>query len=274
MSYLKNNQLMCVLFTLTLLGGCDSGDDSESVAAVEPPSVPVLATGKLTLVQNQVFSACVDLNGGKTSHFDPQTVLAHGGDPYGGSYKWHSDTVYGAFVGALTGVFDYPTLDPTSITLPKTAAGTTAEYLFNITVSDGGTQSATGQATLAVLTADSSPITEGGITIPGVGCPRVVLQQRGMNIQLPDWNSGDYIYAASLYVVGGTPPYIWSLDPGLGTDTLPPGFGLNKNNGVVYSDGAPWVSSTGKTYSFTVTVTDKTGETAVLKDRYSITINQ
>ena len=79
-------------------------------------------------------------------------------------------------------------------------------------------------------------------------------------------------YGASLFVLGGTPPYYWREDSSYsaGTDLSTVGLSIGYTNGVV--SGTPPSSASGKTVRFRVVVKDATGDVAAYQPIYTINI--
>ena len=188
---------------------------------------------------------------------DPVTLLAEGGAPQGG-YTWTlvSGSHYpsGTTVDPLTGVFHATggtvSLQPTSFKMTATA----------------GSNSATSKAYIVkVMNYGSGPV------------PSAVLQQwdpYGTDpsaFELADAKAGKG-YGASLFVLGGEPPYHWAEDLGYAgrTDLSSVGLTLSPTTGVVW--GEPFSSASGKTVKFRVVVTDSEGETAAYEPVYTIQI--
>jgi hypothetical protein len=241
--------------TITAGNGVVSG--SLAITIKLPPTTPGGGGGgsTLSIVEGQTLSACFDTNAGITSVVNPQTLIAFGGAPLSG-YTWTISSLSafpsGTTVSSLTGVFNG--------TGGKFALAP-GSYTFKMDVSDG-TSSASGTITLIVEQANSS----GAGGIPGVGCPDAVFQQSpSFGNLLPSAKAGSP-YGASLWVMGGTPPYTWSL----ATGTLPPGLSVDASKGVVR--GTPFSSASGQTFQFTVKVTDAMGETAITPSTCRITV--
>jgi len=187
----------------------------------------------------------------------PLTLLAEGGAPHGG-YTWAlaSGSHYpsGTTVDPLTGVF-HATGGPVAL-----QAGS-----FKMTVS-AGSNSATSKSYLVQLwDYHSGP------------SPSAVLQQwdpYGVDpsaLELADAKAGEG-YGASLFVMGGTPPYQWHEDLSYSgrTDLSSVGLSISQTNGVVW--GEPLSSASGKTVKFRVVVTDSDGETAAYQPVYTILV--
>ncbi len=189
-----------------------------------------------------------------TTIVDAVTLLAEGGGPLNG-YTWQlaSGSSYpsGTTVDPLTGVFK-----PTGGALSHTPT------TFKMTVTAGSYSAASPAYTVRVVNYGSGPV------------PSAVLQQwpPGVDpsaLELADAEAGKP-YGASLYVLGGTPPYHWSEDVAYSTDLTTAGLTVHGTTGVV--SGTPVSSVSGKTLSFRVIVTDATGKTAAFKPTYSINV--
>ena len=87
------------------------------------------------------------------------------------------------------------------------------------------------------------------------------------SFQLPNAEAGQP-YGATLYAVGGKPPYQWSLDPEYSTDFALTGLWLDPSKGLIR--GTISDSMAGKTIRFAVIVKDSTGQTALGKPIYEI----
>jgi hypothetical protein len=208
--------------------------------------------------------ACIDTYT-HISNVYPRTLMAEGGAPsLGNGYTWRAQSLSTLPMGTtvFNGVF-------------KSNGGILAgagEYLVKIEVSDGpGGSTATGIFTFSVGTASSAP--SGGIPMPG--CPEFVLSQYtsyspNNTFVLTDAYASKP-YGASLFAMGGTPPYKWSLDTSGGLSILPSGLSLDPINGIIY--GTPFQSTSGKTFKFSVIVKDNAGGTASGNGPvYSITV--
>jgi len=189
-----------------------------------------------------------------TTIVDAVTLLAEGGGPLNG-YTWQlaSGSSYpsGTTVDPLTGVFK-----PTGGALSHTPT------TFKVTVTAGSYSATSPAYTVRVVNYGSGPV------------PSAVLQQwpPGVDpsaLELMDAEVGKP-YGASLYVLGGTPPYHWVEDVAYSTDLTTAGLTVHGTTGVV--SGTPVSSASGKTLSFRVIVTDATGETAAFEPVYSISV--
>ncbi len=202
---------------------------------------------KLRVLPNYALSACLDTNTGK-SYVDAQTMMAAGGSPGVAGYTWSSDFSTfpaGTTVLPLTGVFQ-----------GNGGSVVSGQYIVKVKVSDGSS-TATGTAALTVITASSGVING----IPDPGCPFAILQQYpGGSFQLDD-AVANKPYGATLFALGGTPPYFWSEDETYTerSDFDMSGLKIDSTKGIV--SGTPFESASGKTLKFVVTLKDSTGET-------------
>lgn len=185
-------------------------------------------------------------------NFNPQTVLADGGSPLH-AYTWSiengSSIPSGIKIAPLTGVITYPGTSGSSFS--------TGTIPIKVKVSDGSS-SATGYVNLKVTN-----------YTPG---PGAILQQLSVNFQLVN-GVANKSYGASLFAMGGTPPYSWSLDETYAgsADLTAAGLTVDGTAGIVR--GTIMNSASGKTVKFKVVVTDHTGATAVGNPVYSIKID-
>ncbi len=200
--------------------------------------------------QNQSITANID-NAGYTN-INPQTLLAEGGTPLH-NYTWSveaSPTPPSGFVfWTLTGVI--------------TRTGTTANGLsvgtrtFKVKVSDG-----------TCTDVESIELIVTGYT-PGLSA---IFQQLSSGFTL---KSGDVnkAYGASLFVMGGTPPYTWALDDSYAGSAAFTSAGLtvDASGGIVRASTLN--STSGSIIKFKVIVTDNAGETAVYSPVYTINVN-
>ncbi len=204
----------------------------------EQTNEPADGVSALTVQGHTFTGMIVHLNNGSSVYsINNETLLAKGGAPLSG-YTWSlanlSAFPAGATVDPLTGIF-------------KSAGGIliAGTHNFEMTASDGS-RSASGNFILEVEEyQDFGPLL--GFQQPlGIH-----------NLDLPDAITG-YGYGASLWAIGeGVLPWSWYLASG----ELPPGLVIDQARGVVR--GTPNSSAAGNTYSFTITVKDNNGDTAV-----------
>jgi hypothetical protein len=242
--------LLSVLLAVSLTA-CD-GDEGDSNSGT-----------KLRILPGYNQGACIDTYT-HISNVYPRTLMAEGGAPsLGNGYTWKAQSLSTLPMGTAIydGVF-------------KSNGGALAgagQYSVKIEVSDGpgaGGSTATGIFTFSVGTVSSAP--SGGIPMPG--CPEFVLSQiTGItDFALLDAYASKP-YGASLFAMGGTPPYKWNLDISNGLSVLPSGLRIDPINGIIY--GTPFQGVERKTYKFSVVVKDNAGGTASGNGPvYSITV--
>jgi hypothetical protein len=201
--------------------------------------------------QTQSITANID-DGGYTN-INAQTLLADGGTPLR-SYSWSIENnpvpPPGYIFWPQSGV-----IDRTSGTASNgLKVGTTK---FKVTVSDGSCNK-TEEIDLVVTQ-----------YTPG---PAAVFQQLSSNFQLKN-GEANKPYGASLFAMGGTPPYSWQLDetyPG-SADVTTAGLSIDATGGIVR--GTSLNSASGKNIRFKVIVTDVSGAVAVYSPVYSIMVD-
>jgi len=200
--------------------------------------------------QNQGISANIDNKG--YTNFNAQTILADGGNPLH-SYTWSLDLSStppsGITIEPLTGVINRTGTSSTGLKV-----GTTT---FKVTVSDG---SATRTESINLVITDYTP------------GPAAILQQLSSGFQLKA-GEANKPYGASLFVMGGTPPYKWALDASYAgsADLTKAGLAVEANGGIV--TGTILNSAAASTIKFKVKVTDKTGTVAAYSPIYTINVN-
>lgn len=204
---------------------------------------------EMRILPGQVLSGNIDAKG--TLYVAPQMIMAEGGNPFH-SYDWSldlsSNPPSGLSIGALSGII---TRENTSAT--GFSAGTRS---FTVKVSDGS-QVKSGNVKLLITNSDIHPI--------------AVLQQLPVDeFQLMDATT-DKPYCASLFILGGTPPYMWALDPVYSQAFSAAGLTLDPIYGLV--KGTMTSANAGKTISFKVVVRDSKMKTAVYEPLYTIRVN-
>jgi hypothetical protein len=204
---------------------------------------------KLSIFTGQTVAGNINSQSNE-SYVCPQTLLAVGGDPHNG-YSWScSKYPAGTTVTAGTGVF-------------KSTGGSlvTGRQKFTMTVSDG-TSTASADFTFTVVSI--YPAWE------------IILQQMNVaEFDLGEATAGKP-FGASLFAMGGTPPYTWSEDLSYNgrSDFDASGLVIDANDGIVR--GTPLASASGNTLRFAVTVRDANGDVAGgnrgIDPIYSITV--
>lgn len=204
----------------------------------------------LRILPNQVITANIDNNG--FLNFNAQTILADGGNPLN-SYTWSIESSpaspSGLTIEPLTGVVNMIGNSSTGLSV--------GDRTFKLKVSDGSS-TATETVTLRVT----------GYT-PGMAA---IFQQLNDDFYLKD----AYVnkpYAASLYAMGGTPPYSWRLDDTFsGTANFTSsGLSIGATSGIVY--GTILESAAEQHILFKVIVTDATGTVAFYSTYYLLYVN-
>jgi hypothetical protein len=204
---------------------------------------------ELRILPGQVISANIDAKG--TLYVAPQMVMAEGGNPFH-SYDWSvdmgSNPPSGVSIGAISGII---TRDNTS------AAGFSAgTRSFTLKVSDGS-QVKSGNVSLHITSYDIHP--------------EAVLQQLPVGEYPLMSATTDKPYCASLFIMGGTPPYMWAVDPEYSQAFSAAGLTLDPIYGLV--KGTLTSANAGKTISFKVVVRDSKIKTAVYEPLYTIRVN-
>ncbi|MBC8321068.1 MAG: hypothetical protein H8E34_10125 [Bacteroidetes bacterium] len=229
-----------ILMGITIMFSCkkDSIDPGSSLRILKSP-----------LGQNQSISANID-NAGYTN-FNAQTILADGGNPTS-RYTWSLDLSSNppAGVTIANGV-----INRIGNTINGLKVGTTT---FKVTVSDG---SVSRTESIDLMVSDYTP----GYS--------AVFQQLSIGFQLKDAEANEP-YAASLFAMGGTPPYSWKLDETFAgsKDLTNAGLVVDGTGGIVRCTS--FNSASGKVINFKVIVTDKggAGDIAIYSPVYTIVI--
>ncbi len=241
---MKQNIFHTILFILLSLSFSCSKTSSTSSIEGSPLRILTSPTGQL-----QRISANIDNNG--YTNFNPQTILADGGSVLS-HYTWSldlsSNPPAGMTIDKFTGVINR--LGHSSTGLKKGLS------TFKVIVSDGNSE-----ATETVELNVSS-------WTPG---PLALLAQLDGSFALVN-GKANKAYAATLFAVGGEPPYKWDLDetyPG-SSDLTAAGLTVDQMYGIVR--GTSFNSSAGKVIKFKVKLTDATGDVSYNRTLYSITV--
>ncbi len=209
------------------------------------------ASSSLRILPNQTISGNIDNTG--YTNFNAQTILADGGSPlhnYGWSVESSPTPPSGVIFWPQTGIICRTGTSSTGLSV-----GTRT---FNVTVSDGNS-TATETVTLNIT----------GYT-PG---PAAAFQQWPLaEFQLKD-GEANKSYGASLFAMGGTPPYSWKLDNTYSgsSDVTNASLILDAASGLARGTIDP--SASGKTLRFRIIVTDNAGEVASDGPIYTIKVN-
>jgi hypothetical protein len=236
--------LLPAFVAAALLASCTKEENKSSSCTLSILKSP---TG-----QHQSITANIDNNG--YTNIAAQTLLASGGTPLR-NYNWSVEASpvppSGYIFWPLSGIID------------RTSGGTAANGLtvgtktFKVKVSDG-----------SCSVTESVDIIVTGYT-PG---PAAIFQQLSspFTLKTADANKA---YGASLFAMGGTPPYSWALDPTYAgsTDLTAAGLLVDPDGGIVR--GTVTSSAAGKTIKFKVKVTDATNAVAVYSPVYTIVVN-
>lgn len=200
----------------------------------------------LRILPGQMLSANIDANG--SMYFMPQMLMAEGGNPFH-SYSWSldksSNPPSGLTIGAIDGIAIRSNTSGTGFT-----AGTT---YFKVTVSDGD-QVRTESVGLHITNYEVSPVAD--------------VQQLPVNeFKLMDGKINSS-YCASLFVMGGTPPYTWAIDSDYPSNIESYGLSLDPIYGLISGtipDTAPQTDLT-----FRVVIRDSKGNYALFNPIYKI----
>lgn len=229
-----------MLFGITIfMVSCEkdnSSDSSSSLRILKSPQG-----------QNQSISANIDNTG--YTNFNAQTILADGGNPIK-AYGWSVDFSSNPPVNLI---FVNGVINRTGNTANGLSVGTST---FKVTVSDGN---ATRTESIDLIVTNYTP------------GPAAVFQQLSSDFQLKDAQANEP-YAASLFAMGGTPPYTWRLDDTYAgsIDLTMAGLEVDYNGGIVRS--TIFNSTSGEVIRFKVIVTDSAGDIAVYSPVYTINV--
>ena len=235
------NRVLVLLCVVTVLFSCTKDEGSSPSSSLRILKSP--------MGQNQTISANIDENG--YTNFNAQTILADGGNPLS-RYTWSLDLSSNppAGITITNGVINRLGNDATGLKVGKTT--------FKVTVSDGD---ATRTEAIDLLVTNYTP------------GPAAILQQLSSGFTLKDAEANKP-YAASLFAMGGTPPYSWSLDQSYAgsADLTMAGLVVDETGGIVRSTSFNSVS--GQVIKFKVIVKDKggSGDVAVYSPVYIINV--
>ncbi len=206
---------------------CEPSDSDSNLSVLTGPSG-----------QNQTIAANIDDNGVLT--FNAQMLMAEGGNPLH-NYTW-------TLVSSSN--------PPVSLRItPQTGVVT-----WNGTSTEGLTRG--GYTTFEVEVSDGDATKNGKIDIHVTDysiSPWAILQQLSTPFTLMDGIKGEK-YAASLFVMGGNPPYSWHLDETYtgSNDLTMAELTVDNASGIVLGTVNPNFS--GSQIKFRVTVTDSSGD--------------
>ena len=203
----------------------------------------------LRIIPKQVLSANIDING--NMYLIPQMLMAEGGNP-SNSYSWALDTAShlpaSVRIGSMDGIVTKSGISGTGFTTGLTN--------FKVIVSDGDN---TSSAIVGLQITDYKKSTVAEVQQLSVK----EFQLMNAKINQP--------YCASLFVMGGTPPYTWAIDSGYPSKLET--FGLKLDpvcgliSGKIPSTASPLI------ISFKVEVSDSKGKYALFNPIYKITVN-
>lgn len=236
-----NNPVFLLLLSLGIaFSACKKNSMSSTLRVLVSPSG-----------QHQSISANLNPQTGYFN-FNPQQLMADGGNPFQ-SYKWSIVQGSGAPVSlslSQYGVVNWNGGNSAGTLTPGT-------HTFKVEVSDGSSTK-TGDIDFIVTNDQYNPL--------------ALFQQLGTPFTLVEAASGKS-YGASLYALGGTPPYRWQLDssyPG-SADLSAAGLVLDADAGIVRSAKCN-TSASGKTIKFKVVLTDSKGDIAGGASTYTIQV--
>lgn len=203
----------------------------------------------LQVVPQQMLSANINYRG--TINLIPQMLMAQGGEPKG-SYNWEIDTSYLATPERIS-------IEATSGIVTLEGASTegfeTGTTYFRVLVSDGEFTSR-GMVGLKITDYKVDPVSD-------------VQQLQVADYQLMNGTLGQH-YCASLFVMGGTPPYSFDLDTAYTSELDKYGLNIDSEYGLVY--GKIPKNAVPRLLSFRVDIRDSRGKTALYNPIYKIRI--
>lgn len=202
----------------------------------------------LRILPGQMLSANIDASG--NMHFMPQMLMAEGGNPFH-SYNWTldmgSNPPSGVSLEPLSGIVNRQSTSGTGF-----SAGTT---YFTVKVSDGDKER-TEKIGLHITNYSVSPVAD-------------VQQLPLSEYQLMDAEVNKP-YCASLFVMGGTPPYFWAIDTDYPSEVASLGLSLDPIYGLI--KGTLSSGASGKDIRFRVVIRDSKIKTALFNPVYKIHI--
>ncbi len=231
------NPILKLFFAIMLLQSISCSDDTVEIGS------------NLQVVPQQILTANINYRG--TIKLIPQMLMAQGGNP-DKSYTWEIDTSYLATpervrIEATSGIV---TLEGASAEGFKT--GTT---YFRVLVSDGEFTSK-GMVGIKITDHKLDPVSD--------------LQQ----LQAADYQlmNGvlDQFYCASLFAMGGTPPYTFSMDTVDTAELEEYGLSLNDEFGLISGEIPKDVPP--RLLSFKVDIKDSRGKSALYNPIYKIRV--
>lgn len=191
----------------------------------------------MVVYPGQVVSGQADTNNAVQSRVFPQTLVAIGGQVLS-QYTWSTTSGYALpFVGM--------SLNANGVLIGSGLSIKAGTYTMHLDVKDGTSIVRSGLVTLQIRGCNSKV----GTTNP---CMDVSLQSTS-GFYLPAGKVGAE-YAASIFAMGGTPPYRWAKSSG----ALPLGMSIDALGGVF--KGKP---TTAGTYAVNVLITDNANTTTV-----------
>jgi hypothetical protein len=202
----------------------------------------------LQVVPQQMLTANINYQG--TIKLIPQMLMAQGGEP-NESYSWEIDTSYTASerikIGATDGIVTL---------LGNSAAGfKTGTTYFRVLVSDG---EFTNRGMIGIKITDHKldPVSD-------------VQQLQEADFQLMN-GASDQHYCASLFVMGGTPPYTFSMDSVYTAELDKYGLSIDPEYGLI--SGKIPKNAVPRLLSFRVDIRDSRGKTALYNPIYKIRV--
>jgi hypothetical protein len=225
---------LLVVWLLFMLISCDEGTSE--------------VNSNLKVIPRQVLTANIGIRGNLI--FIPQMLMAEGGNP-SQSYSWEIDTSSpppaALRIGALDGIVTWKGTSPEGV-----KPGTT---YFKVIVSDGE-NTGSGMVGLKITDYKVDPISE-------------VQQLQVSDYQLINGFLNEP-YGASLFVMGGTPPYKFSIDSAHVAELKSYGLQLNPVYGLI--TGTIPKAAIPRVLSFRVDIRDSKGKFALYNPIYKIRV--